>query len=239
MVLRLCLPVNRAGTEGGVGMELVREVDEWLSEFRCVFRRNVPFGWFVLCIWAFLLHYDGAGATSIIRYFGLAPSEYRGLLHFFHSSAWCTQALCARWVELLRLRAPLILLSGRPVYVVDGLVSAKAGKKMPGVKKLHQSSENNNKAEFVMGHFWGALSVLAQSGARLFAVPMRLALQDGIKFSPSEKATTITRMHEMVTETAVVPGTVLGDVTAYGCYRASMVMEICIYTGRSRASRMA
>jgi hypothetical protein len=64
-------------------MELIREVDTWLSEFRAVFRRQVTFGWFVLSLWALLLHFDGSGLSSIIRYFGLASSEYYNLLHFF------------------------------------------------------------------------------------------------------------------------------------------------------------
>lgn len=192
-------------------MELVREVDGWLSEFRSVFRRRATFDWFVLCIWAFLLIFDGAGLTSVVRYFGLAPSEYFNLLHFFHSSAFNVQALCARWVELLGRRAPRLLLRERPVYVFDGFVSAKAGRKMPGVKKLHQSSEDNNKPEFVMGHYWGALSLLSRVGSRIFAVPLRLAIQDGIKTSPSQKDTLITRMHKLVTSTATEAGTVLAD----------------------------
>jgi len=189
----------------------VREVDKWLCEFRDVFERRATFNWFVLCMWALLLLFDGSGLTSVVRQFGLAPCEYYNLLHFFHSSAFSVQALCARWVQLLGRRAPVVQLAGRPVYVVDGLVSAKAGKKMPGVKALHQSSEDNNKPEFVMGHFWGALSVLARAGSRLFAVPMRLAIQDGLKASPSQKDTLITRMHQLVTSTARVAGTVLAD----------------------------
>src|SRR3954471_24546485 len=119
-------------------MELIREVDIWLSGFRAVFRRQVTFGWFVLSMWAFLLHFDGSGLSSLIRYFGLASSEYYNLLHFFHSSAFSVQGLCARWVELLGRKAPVLHLEGQPVYVVDGLVAGKAGKKMPGVKMLHQ-----------------------------------------------------------------------------------------------------
>lgn len=208
-------------------MELVREVDKWLCEFRDVFRRRATFDWFVLCMWAFLLCFDGAGLTSVVRQFGLASGEYYNLLHFFHSSAFCVQALCGRWVQLLGCRAPLLRLGGKPVYVVDGLVAAKAGKKMPGVKSLHQASEDNNKPEFVMGHFWGALSVLARAGSRLFAVPMRLAIQDGLKSSPSQKDTLITRMHQLVTSTAMVAGTVLADCQ----YVCRPIMEALLRAG--------
>lgn len=87
---------------------------------------------------------------------------------------------------------------------------------MPGVKTLHQSSEDNNKPEFVMGHFWGALSVLAHAGSRVFAVPLRLNIQDGIKSSPSQKGTIITRMKDLVASTAAVVGTVVADCQ-YAC----------------------
>ena len=82
---------------------------------------------------------------------------------------------------------------------------------MPGVKALHQSSEDNDKPEFVMGHFRGALSMLAHAGTQFFAIPRRLAIQDGLKSSPSQKDTLITRMHQLVTSTAMVVGTVLAD----------------------------
>jgi hypothetical protein len=192
-------------------MGLVREVDMWLSEFRGVFRRSATFDWFVLVMWVFLLRFDGAGLTSVVRYLGLAPCEYYNLLNFFHSSAWSVQALCARWVELIGRRAPLLRLAGRPVYVVDGLVSARAGRKMPGGKRLHQASENNNKPEFVMGHFWGAVSMLTSAGKRIFALPLRLEIQDGVKSSPSQKVTLITRMRDLVIGTVAAAGTVLGD----------------------------
>ena len=77
-----------------------------------------------------------------------------------------TRALCVRWAEVLGRKAPLLHLEGQPVYGVGGLVAAKAGMKMPGVKLVHQAS-GKNKPEFVVGHFWCALSLLAQGGSLL------------------------------------------------------------------------
>ena len=149
--------------------------------------------------------------ASVVRCLGLAPSEYYNLLHFFHSTAFTAEALCRRWVEALGRRAPLLTLEKKPVYVVDAVVAPKAGKRMPGVKSLHQASEDNNKPEFVMGHFWGALTMLAQVGRQIRALPVRFALQDGLKRSPSDSQTTITRMHGLVTQTAQDTGTVIAD----------------------------
>jgi len=219
---------------------LVRVVDEWLAEFRSIFSRRSTFGWFVLIAWAFILRLDGGGVASIIRCLGLAPGEYYNLLHFFHSTGFTVEALCRRWVEALGRRAPLLQLAGRPVYVADAVVAPKAGKKMPGVKSLHQASKNNNKPEFVMGHFWGALTVLAQAaqvGSRIFALPVRFALQDGLKRSPSDSQSTITRMHTLVTQTAQTTGTVIAD-----CYYTCRVILKALlaagfhYIGRVRNS---
>ena len=162
-----------------------------------------------------MLRMDGEGVTSLIRCFGLAPSEYFNLLHFFHSSAFSAKALCRRWVEVAFRHAPLYQLEGSPVYLADAIVADKTGKRMPGVKKLRQEP-GDNRPEFLMGHFWGALTAVVQSGARYFALPLRFELQDGIKRSPSEKATTITRMGRLVTETASVVGTVVAD-SYYAC----------------------
>lgn len=221
-------------------MGLVRVVEGWLSEFRCIFSRRSTFHWFVLLAWAFLLRLDGAGVTSVIRCLGLAPLEYYNALHFFHSTAFTVEQLCRRWAEVLSRRAPLLTLQGKPVYVVDAVVAAKAGKRMPAVKALHQDSENNNKPEFVMGHFWGALTVLARAGQRLFALPVRFALQDGLKRSPSDSQTTITRMYGLVTQTALVRGTVVAD-----CYYTCRVILHALraagfhYIGRVRHNTVA
>ncbi|MBN1204674.1 MAG: hypothetical protein JXB05_07095, partial [Myxococcaceae bacterium] len=84
--------------------------------------------------------------------------------------------------------------------LADAIVADKTGKRMPGVKKLRQEP-GDNRPEFLMGHFWGALTALLQAGPRYFALPLRFEFQDGIKRSPSEKATTITRMATLMTET--------------------------------------
>jgi len=38
---------------------------------------------------------------------------------------------------------------------------AKEAKKIPGVKKLHQESDNSSKAPYIYGHHFGALGILA------------------------------------------------------------------------------
>lgn len=43
------------------------------------------------------------------------------------------------------------------IYVGDGVKASKEAKKMPGVKKLHQESENSSKGEYILGHMFGGI----------------------------------------------------------------------------------
>ena len=91
---------------------------------------------------------DLLGVTSIVRALGLEPACYDRLLDFFHSAALDLNKLTRAWCALVfRLDPGILRVNGRPVLVGDGIKVAKAGRKMPGVKKLHQQSESNNKAE--------------------------------------------------------------------------------------------
>jgi hypothetical protein len=55
---------------------------------------------------------------------------------------------------------------GYVVFVADGLKIAKEGKKMPAVKCLHQESQNNSKAEYIMGHSFQVISFPAKNAER-------------------------------------------------------------------------
>jgi hypothetical protein len=53
---------------------------------------------------------------------------------------------------------------------------------MPGVKKLHQESENSGKKEFIYGHMFGGIGVLlGTAGWKMYCVLVSLKLHDGIK----------------------------------------------------------
>ena len=48
----------------------------------------------------------------------------------------------------------------------------RSGRKMPGVKGLHQESGDVNKAEWSRGHDFSALGLLLGQGKALFAAPV-------------------------------------------------------------------
>ena len=61
---------------------------------------------------------------------------------------------------------------------------------MPGVQSLHQSSENNSKAEFIMGHFFQCIGLLVGHPlSSLFCVPLLARIHLGTKTTNRDKRT--------------------------------------------------
>ncbi|MBV5332641.1 IS4 family transposase, partial [bacterium] len=92
---------------------------------------------------------------------------YWCLLGMFHSRAVLRDKLPAVWTGLaLRLLHSFLLrVNGRIVLLGDGIKAPKTGRKMPGVKKLHQESQNNTKPEFIFGHSCQAIAVVTRAAA--------------------------------------------------------------------------
>jgi len=138
---------------------------------------------------------DLLGVTSIVRALGLEPACYDRLLDFFHSPALDLDKLTRAWCALLfRLDPGILRVNGRPVLVGDGIRVAKAGRKMPGVKKLHQESESNNKAEYIFGHSCQAVAVLTQALSSVFALPLACRIHEGAVFSNRDQRTLLDKM---------------------------------------------
>lgn len=128
-----------------------------------------------------MLRSDHWGVTSILRDLALHPRGYETLIHFFRSSAWSLDSLRRTWLEVVQRVAPLFLIQGRVVLVGDGMKQAKEARRMPGVKKLHQESENTSKPDFIVGHLLGATGILMGTPAKWFCLPLVMNLQDGVK----------------------------------------------------------
>lgn len=103
------------------------------------------------------------------------------------------------WVNLVfRQFSSIVQINGRGVIIGDGIKIGKEGKKMPGVKLLHQDSESNSKAEYIMGHSLQVIAVLAQGLSTYFAVPLIGQIHEGIKLSCGDKRTLLDKMFEML-----------------------------------------
>jgi hypothetical protein len=212
-----------------------------VHRLRPAFSRETAFEWFVLILFAMLLRLEVAGVTSFVRALGLAPNEYRNLLHFFHSTATSAGELSRLWFGIAAEEPFAVKLEERLVVLLDAIKIAKEGRKMPAVKWQHQESENNTKPEFIRGHYWGGLALLARRSAQFFAVPIRFQIQDGIKTSPSEKGSLVDKMARMSLETiSTTLAYFIGD--AYFASRAfieALVLKGQHFIGRVRYTTVA
>lgn len=166
-----------------------------VCELRSACARSRTFLWMSLCLAGMTVRKDLLGVTSIVRALGLEPACYDRLLDFFHSPALDLDKLTRAWCALLfRLDPGILRVNGRPVLVGDGIKVAKAGRKMPGVKKLHQESESNNKAEYIFGHSCQAVAVLTQALFSVFALPLACRIHEGTVFSNRDQRTLLDKM---------------------------------------------
>ena len=157
--------------------------------------RLKSFIWFATCVAGFTTRCELLGVTSMIRSLGLDSRYYNNLLNSFHSSGIKLDKMNQLWVQVvLKLFPDPVMINGRLILVGDGIKIPKQGKKMPGVKSLHQESESNTKAEYIMGHSFQAVSMLMQSNLSVVAVPLAMRIHEGIVTSNRDRQTLLDRM---------------------------------------------
>jgi hypothetical protein len=163
---------------------------ELVCELRSACARKRTFLWMALCLAGMTTRRELAGVTSIVRALGLKPAFYDRLLDFFHSPALDLDTLTRAWCSLVfRVHPGVLRVAGRPVLVGDGIKVAKAGRKMPAVKKLHQPSESNTKPEYIFGHSCQAIALLTQALSSVLALPLVCRIHEGVVFSNRDQRT--------------------------------------------------
>lgn len=171
-----------------------------ISLLRPAFSRQRTFLWYAICIAGLTVRTDKLGVTSIIRSLGLDGQFYENLLDNFHSPGINLDRLTAIWTSVvLHVFPDLVRVNGRLVLVGDGIKVAKEGKKMPGVKLLHQESESNTKAEYIMGHSFQAISILGRAANSIFAVPLGARIHEGVVATNRDKRTLLDKMLVLLT----------------------------------------
>jgi len=144
-------------------------------QLRPAFSRLRTFLWFATAVAGFTVRTELLGVTSLARALKLDARFYNKLVDHFHSPAVKLDRLTALWTQaVLRLFPQPLRVNGRYLVVGDGIKVPKRGRKMPGVKLLHQQSESNTKPEYIMGHSLQAVSLLVHAAASVFAVPLAL-----------------------------------------------------------------
>jgi hypothetical protein len=161
--------------------------------------RLKTFLWLTLCLAGFSIRPDTFGVTSIVRAFGLKDAFYDRLLDFFHSPALNVLNLTRLWVStVVKIFPGILTVNGKVLIVGDGLKVPKSGRKMPAVKKLHQSSESNTKPQYIMGHSCQAVAILAGTLKSVFAVPLASRIHEGLVFSNRDTRTLLDKMMMLV-----------------------------------------
>jgi len=160
---------------------------------RPAFSRESTFMWFSVIVAGLFVRTDMLGVSSIVRALKLRPCFYYALLKNFHSRAVRLDSLSALWAQVVfRLFPAPVRVNGRLVLVGDGIKVAKRGKKMPGVKSLHQQSEN--KAEYIMGHSLQAVCMLVHAAQSVVAVPLAARIHEGTEFCNRHKKTLLDKI---------------------------------------------
>lgn len=174
----------------------------WL--LRPAFSRLRTFIWFATAVAGLSVRTELLGVTSIVRALKLQPRFYNKLLDSFHSSAVRLDRLSALWAQaVLKLFPQPLRVNGRLVLVGDGIKIPKSGKKMPGVKLLHQHSESNTKPAFIMGHSLQVVSILVQADQSTFAVPLAARIHEGLVWSNRDRRTLLDKMLALLAIVAI------------------------------------
>lgn len=180
-------------------------MDLWLNWFSVVrllrpaCSRTKTFLWLTLCLAGMSIRPDTLGVTSLVRAFGLKAASYDRLLDFFHSPSLNVANFTGLWVRtVLNIFPGILTVNGRLLIVGDGLKVPKSGRKMPAVKRLHQSSDSNTKPEYIMGHSCQAVAVLVGALQSVFAVPLAGRIHEGVVLSNRDSKTLLDKMIHLV-----------------------------------------
>ena len=160
--------------------KMLKFIDEVLGKFRSCFSRERTFGWFLIIVIGIIIRSDHLGVTSVMRDLWLG-CDYMTLMGFFRSTAWGLDTLMRQWCITVSHNDHLEIVDGRNIFLGDGMKQPKEGRKMPGVKKLHQESENSGKPTYIFGNMFGSIGVLASSRGKNFCIPLAMQIQDGVK----------------------------------------------------------
>ncbi len=139
---------------------MLKLLDKILVQFRPVFTYQAAFNWFVIVIVGFLIRFDHVGVTSFVRWLYLDPVHYNALLLSFKATSWKIEDLLAKWISMAVNLFPVVTFNKRILLIGDGIKICKEAEKMPGVKKLHQESNNSGKGDTIWGHHFGYVGLL-------------------------------------------------------------------------------
>jgi hypothetical protein len=215
-----------------------------VKELRGACSRESTFLWLTLSLLGFSCRPDNVGITSFVRVLQFTPQAYHRFLHFFHSDGVSLERLSSLWVALcLRLFQPFEA-DGRLVFIADGIKAPKEGKKMPGVKSLHQQSSSNSKPEHIMGHSLQAISLLVRGTAEyVTAIPLVSRIHEGLVFSNRDRRTLLDKLVQLLMPIVAVTqrAAILVADSYYACAKViiPLLAKGCHLVSRAKKNAVA
>ena len=145
-------------------------VSEQAAGLRGAFSRQITFDRMLEFLDLVLRRKDALGISSLVRASSVktvkeAEALYHGLLRFFRSKAWVPEKVMRLWAGQQMKKKSAWRVGGRLVVVGDHTNNTKEGRRMPGVRNVHQHSETSSKPDYCRAQQWGALAVVQQAGA--------------------------------------------------------------------------
>jgi len=179
-----------------------------IKELKPACSRKVTFLWMVVNIVAMTTRADLAGVTSFIRCQWLQAKYYKSLLNNFHTPGINLDKLTECWIKVcFKIFSRFIYrVNNKVVLIADGIKISKEGKKMPAVRSLHQQSDCNAKAPFIMGHSCQVVSLLIQGANTFFAVPLVSRIHEGIVFCNIWQKTILDKLIDMLLSLSIEQG---------------------------------
>lgn len=203
---------------------------------RPAFSRTKTFVWFAVVVTGLAVRTDLLGVTSIVRALKLHPRFYTALCGNVHSTGVHLDRLTRLWTQVtLRPFPQPLRVNGRYVLVGDGIKVPKCGKKMPGVKLLHQPSNASTKPTYIMGHSLQAVGLLVQAASTVVAVPLAARIHEGLVWSNRDRRTLLDKMLVLL-ETVALGGPFYFVADAY--YAAHKIVNGLLDQGNHLITRV-
>lgn len=161
---------------------------QMLVTFRPLFTRQLPWTMFCAVILGLIGSHHVEGITSRCRFWSMDERGYHQLLHFFHASAWCLDAVVVYWSRLVVAQHVAVMVQERVVLLGDHTDVVKDARRMPGVVTLHQDSETQSKPTYFRGHHWGIVGLLVGSLSHAFCLPLEARLHQGFTHVREDEA---------------------------------------------------
>jgi hypothetical protein len=174
---------------------MLKFIDEILQQFQICFKRKETFLWFSVIVMGFMLRQNYRGVTSMVGALYLEPKFYETMIHFFRSKAVNLELVKYKWANIVMKNITPVKIHNSVVMIADHIKVSKEARKMPGVKKLYQDSENFGKAKYIFGHQHGMAGILAE-GNTLQCIPVDIELHDGVEKIEKFKADLENRSNE-------------------------------------------